>query len=81
MILVIVTIFIDESVTHDSDITVMSRWVGRSEQWVTFDQKWKSLLKPYNLSYFHSKKMRHSEGEFKGWLLSQKHEFIKDNLN
>jgi hypothetical protein len=54
---VIVTVYIDESGTHESGYTILGGWVGRLGQWATFDPKWNSLLKRSDLTYFHSKKM------------------------
>jgi hypothetical protein len=64
---VIVTVFMDESGTHDSPVTILAGWVARLGQWAAFDPKWDRLLKRNGLSYFHSKKMRHSNGDFRGW--------------
>jgi len=73
---VIVTVYIDESGTHNSGVTILGGWVGRLGQWATFDRKWKALLKRNGLTHFHSKTMRHSQGEFKGWSVQQKRDFI-----
>jgi hypothetical protein len=75
---VIVTVYIDESGTHDeSPVLIMAGWVGRLGQWSTFDPKWGKLLKKNSLTYFHSKEMRHSEGEFRGWDSFRKYEFTQ----
>lgn len=72
----IVTVFIDESGTHDSGYTILGGWVGRLGQWAGFDPKWDKLLKRSELTYFHSKKMRGSQGEFKGWDIERKQAFM-----
>ncbi|MEH2486453.1 DUF3800 domain-containing protein [Bradyrhizobium sp. AZCC 2230] len=72
----IVTVYIDESGTHESGYTILGGWVGRLGQWATFAPKWKSLLKKNGLTYFHSNKMRQSKGEFKGWKIVQKRVFM-----
>ena len=72
----IVTIYIDESGTHGSPVTILAGWVGRLGQWATFDPKWNRLLKRSDLSHFHSKTMRHSGGEFKGWTIAEKQAFL-----
>lgn len=72
----IVTIYIDESGTHDSPVTILGGWVGRLGQWATFDPKWAQLLKRNALSHFHSKKLRHSKGEFRDWTIAKKQEFM-----
>jgi hypothetical protein len=75
---VIVTVYIDESGTHDSGVTIMAGWVGRLGQWATFDPKWRKLLKRNQLSYYHSRKLKHSKGEFKDWSIIRKNAFMKD---
>jgi hypothetical protein len=76
MALVIVTAYIDESGTHDSPVTILGGWVGRLGQWASFDPQWKKLLKRNELTYFHSRKLRHSKGEFSGWSVSKKQNFL-----
>jgi Protein of unknown function (DUF3800) len=73
---VIVTVFIDESGTHGSPVTILAGWVGRLGQWAQFDSYWRKLLKRRNLTYFHSSKLKHSQGEFKGWKVSEKQAFM-----
>jgi hypothetical protein len=41
----IVTVYIDESGTHGSGVTILGGWVGGLGQWATFDPKWMKLLK------------------------------------
>lgn len=77
-VFVIVTIYIDESGTHDSPVVILGGCVGRLGQWASFDDKWPRLLKKYSLTYFHSKEMRHGENEFSGWTLLRKQSFIAD---
>jgi hypothetical protein len=74
---VIVTVYIDESGTHDSGVTILGGWVARLGQWATFDPKWNKLLKRNGLTYFHSRKMRHTKGQFRGWTREKKHAFIQ----
>ncbi len=69
---VIVTVYIDESGTHGSPVTILTGWIGRLGQWATFDPKWRQLLKRNGLTRFRSKEMQHSQGEFKGWTIAQK---------
>lgn len=73
---VIVTFYIDESGTHGSGVTILGAWIGRLGQWAAFDPEWKKLLKRNGLTYFHSKEMRHSENEFRGWDDRRKGEFM-----
>lgn len=64
---VIINVYIDESGTHDAPHLTLGGWVGKFGQWAEFDKKWRRLLKKNGLTYFHSKEMRHSKGEFDGW--------------
>jgi hypothetical protein len=73
---VIVTVYIDESGTHGPPVTIFGGWVGRLGQWANFDPKWRRLLKQNRLTYFHSKEVRHTQGEFKGWSVAQKQAFM-----
>jgi Protein of unknown function (DUF3800) len=73
---VIVTVYIDESGTHDSGVTILGGWVGRLGQWATFDPKWKKILRDEQLTYFHSREFRHGKGEFKGWRPERKNAFL-----
>ena len=73
----IVTVYIDESGTHGSGVTILGGWVGRLGQWATFDPKWVKLLKRNGLTYFHSRKMRGTKDEFRGWTRSRKFEFTQ----
>jgi len=75
---VIVTVYIDESGTHNSGVTILGGWVGRLGQWAAFDPKWVKLLKRNRLTYFHSKKMRGTKDEFKSWTRVQKFQFTQD---
>jgi hypothetical protein len=74
---VIVTVYIDESGTHDSGVTVMGGWVGSLAQWYAFDPKWLKLLRRNKLTYFHSRKMRQTKGEFKDWKREKKFAFTQ----
>lgn len=60
-----VTVYIDESGTHDAEVMILAGLVGRLGQWVTFDQKWKRLLKSEELPYFHLKKFKHDQPPFR----------------
>jgi Protein of unknown function (DUF3800) len=76
-LLVIVTVYIDESGTHGSGVTILGGWVGSLGQWAAFDRKWGKLLRRSGLTYFHSRKMRQTKGEFKGWRREQKYAFTQ----
>ena len=72
-IFVIVTTYIDEAGTHgDAPHMIMGALVGRLGQWADFDKKWRKMLRRNGIEYFHSKKLKHSNGPFKGWGRAQK---------
>jgi hypothetical protein len=73
----IVNVYIDESGTHESGVTVLGGWVGRMGQWSGFDPLWRKLLKQNRLDHFHSKSMRQSKGQFRGWRVFEKFEFTQ----
>jgi hypothetical protein len=72
---VIISAYIDESGTHGGPTMLMACLVGRLGQWSSFDPKWRKYLRRYGLTYYHSKEMKHSEGEFKGWTIAKKYQF------
>lgn len=64
----IYTAYIDVSGHHaGSPVMVMGGYVGRLGQWANFDRKFHQLLKRNKLTYHHTKKLVHGEGEYKGW--------------
>jgi len=69
---VIVTAYIDESGTHGPPIMLMGCLVGDVNGWNGFDFDWRKHLAQNHLTYYHSKKMKHSQGEFRGWKAHQK---------
>ena len=75
---VIVTVYIDESGTHKSGVTILGGWVGRLGRWAGFDPQWNKLLKKSKIGHFHSKSMRSSKGEFRGWKIFEKFVFTQD---
>jgi Protein of unknown function (DUF3800) len=80
-LLVIVTVYIDESGTHGSSVTILGCWVGRLGQWAVFDRKWRRMLKRYGVTHFHSKDIKHTQDEFKGWSIIKKKELLGDAGN
>jgi len=65
---VIYTAYIDVSGGHDgSPCMIMGGYIGRLGQWANLDHKFGALLKRNGLTYHHTKKMIHREGEYAGW--------------
>lgn len=76
-IYVLITVYIDESGTHGAPLMTMGGLVGRLGQWVTFDAKWRRMLHEKQIDHFHLKKMKHSQGPFKGWSRRAKDEMMR----
>jgi Protein of unknown function (DUF3800) len=57
--------FVDESGTHDSNLTVMAGCVGYAERWAEFEAKWKLMLLRHGLPYIHAIDVRHGRKAFK----------------
>jgi hypothetical protein len=55
--------------------------VGNVGHWQGFDQAWRLHLSDNNLTYYHSKKLKHSQGEFKGWKPPRKYAFLLKAAN
>lgn len=73
---VIITTFIDESGTHGGPVHLMGCLVGNVKHWESFDLEWRQHLADNGLTYYHSKKLKHTQGEFKGWKRDQKRRFL-----
>jgi hypothetical protein len=67
--LMILTSYIDEAGTHaGSGVTVMGGYLARLGQWRHFDEKWRRLLKHYDLTHMHTVEMLQAKGQFhRGW--------------
>jgi hypothetical protein len=76
---VILTTYLDESGTHrDSPVLIMGGIVGHFDQWIEYDRKWGRLRQKHLFTCFHSKEVRHCEGEFKNWSNFSKHNLVRD---
>jgi hypothetical protein len=75
---VIVTVYIDESGTHDgSPVMVLAGQVAKLGQWVDFDARWRRLLKREGVEYFHAKEFRSRSGPFAGWSPERSERFLR----
>jgi hypothetical protein len=75
---VLISVYIDESGTHGAPLMIMAGFVGKLGQWADFDRKWRSVLKRFDVDYFHARKVRQSKDRFKGWPLQKKAAFISE---
>lgn len=74
----LITVYIDESGTHDDSPLIMGGIGGRIGQFSDFDAKWRRLLRDNNVPYFHSASLRSSKAPFRGWSVAQKRKLIRD---
>lgn len=74
---VIITGYIDESGIHGGPAMVMGCLVGNVWQWKAFDAQWRQHLTDNGLTYYHSKRLRHGNREFKGWDAHRKLAFMQ----
>jgi hypothetical protein len=76
---VILTTHLDESGTHsESPVLIMGGIVGSLGQWVDYDKKWSRLRRKHGFRCFHSKELRHGEGEFANWSDWSKQQLNRD---
>jgi hypothetical protein len=52
--------------------------VGHGDQWINYDKKWDRLLRKNGLTYFHSRRLRASSGEFENWSDHSKFVLIRE---
>jgi len=57
-IAVLLTVYIDESGTHDDPPLIMGGIIGRLGQWATLDERWRRMLSQNGIPHFHSKSLR-----------------------
>jgi hypothetical protein len=75
---VLISVYIDESGTHGAPLMIMAGFVGKLGQWADFDRKWRSVLKRFDVDFFHARKVRQSKDRFKGWRREKKASFVKE---
>jgi hypothetical protein len=74
---VIYSAYIDVSGGHaGSPVMVMGGYIGRLGQWQNLDRQFGLLLKRSGLTYHHTRKMFHGNGEYAGWTRPQKIRYI-----
>lgn len=74
----LVTVYIDESGTHDNSPLIMGGVGGRLGQWADFDTKWRRMLRDYKLPYFHSASLSSSKRPFRHLSIQQKRDLVHD---
>jgi hypothetical protein len=72
----------DDSQT-DGRLWALAGFVGYSNQWDFFEDKWRAVLKAHDVPYFHMREMGDPNGKFKKWYPAEEHQdevtaFFKD---
>ena len=50
--------------------------VGRLDQWKYFNRRWGKMLKRRGVEYYHTKKLKDTDGPFDGWSINKKMEIV-----
>jgi hypothetical protein len=75
----VLTVYLDESGTHDkSHFHVMAGYASTDEKWKAFDIAWDTVLRNYDINYFHMKDCAHFIGEFAGWDEDKRKPFLEE---
>lgn len=61
-------------------VVVVAGAIADLDQWEIFDQKWKLVLKEFQVSELHMKNFAHFRGEYKGWDEPKRQNFIRQLL-
>ena len=72
----LITAYMDESGTHGSKTMLMAAFAGDITQWRKFEKKASALLNKYGVNVFHAKKWRDGDGDFAGWSVDKKINFL-----
>lgn len=74
--------YFDESGTHDGSLfTVVGGGLARESTWLAIAGQWRSALRKYGASAFHSTDFSNSRKEFAGWDEAKRRNFIGALLN
>lgn len=61
-------------------VVVVAGAIADLDQWEIFDQKWKLVLKEFQVSELHMKNFAHFRGEYKGWNEPKRQNLIRQLL-
>jgi hypothetical protein len=70
------TLYIDESGTHESGMTLLGGVIAKLSQWNRFGELWQRRLRNEGVSHFHGKDVLHRSGEFRGWTVARRNNFV-----
>jgi hypothetical protein len=75
----IFTGYLDESGTHaDSEISAMAGFVSNARQWRKYEKRTARLFQRYGVKTFHAIDVRRGDGDFAGWKVDRKIEFLDE---
>ncbi|MGO9806398.1 MAG: hypothetical protein ACLPKH_06725 [Rhodomicrobium sp.] len=75
----VLTAYLDESGTHaGAKVSAMAGFVGNARQWRKYKKRTASLFKRYGVKVFHAIDVRRGHGDFKGWTVDRKIEFLDE---
>lgn len=76
---VIFTGYFDESGTHSgAKVSAMAGFVSDARQWRKYEKRTKKLFQRYRVNVFHAIDVRRGHGDFKGWTVDRKIEFLDE---
>jgi hypothetical protein len=76
---VIFTAYLDESGTPGgAEVSAMAGFVGNARQWRKYEKRTERLFRSYSVEVFHAIDVRHGHGDFKGWTVDRKIEFLDE---
>lgn len=71
--------YLDESgASHDSSFVCMGGCLASLDSWTLFEEKWKSILYRYGVSWLHMTDFEAYQGEFRGWTRIKHDDFLGD---
>jgi hypothetical protein len=75
----VLTAYLDESGTHaGAEVSAMAGFVGNARQWRKYEKRTAGLFKRYGVKVFHAIDVRRGHGDFKGWTVDRKIEFLDE---
>jgi uncharacterized protein DUF3800 len=75
----IYTAYFDESGTHaGATISTVAGFIASARQWRKYEKRTGRLFKQYGVKVFHAIDVRRGKGDFKGWMVDRKIEFLDE---
>jgi hypothetical protein len=74
----VMTAYFDESGTHgdQSPMIIVAGFGATVAQWTGCEKRLTKLFSDFGVSHFHAKDFRQTKGEFKGWTVTKKGQFL-----